>query len=158
MATNTGLKVVGTRPIRHEGVEKVTGQAKYGADYQSTGVLHAKVLRSPHAHAVIKSINTEKAARYPGVRAVVTSKDLPEPPDQPVSLGEGPMVYLKFISSNILARDKALYKGHAIAAVAADNPHVAEEAIALIEVEYQVLPHVMDARDAMKEGLSLIHN
>ena len=95
MATNTGLKVVGTRPIRHDGVEKVTGQAKYGADYQSTGVLHAKVLRSPHAHAVIKSINTEKAASYPGVRAVVTSKDLPEPPDQPVSLGEGPMVNMK---------------------------------------------------------------
>ncbi len=158
MATNTGLKVVGTRPIRHDGVEKVTGQAKYGADYQSTGVLHAKVLRSPHAHAVIKSINTEKAASYPGVRAVVTSKDLPEPPDQPVSLGEGPMVNMKFISSNILARDKALYKGHAIAAVAADNPHVAEEAIALIEVEYQVLPHVMDARDAMKEGSPILHD
>ena len=75
MATNTELKVVGTRPIRHDGVEKVTGQAKYGADYQSTGVLHAKVLRSPHAHANIKSIDTSKAEALPGVKAVITSAD-----------------------------------------------------------------------------------
>ena len=84
--SNTDYKVVGTRPIRHDGADKVTGRAKYGADFQMTGLLQGKVLRSPHAHARIMSIDTSKAEAYPGVKAVVTVKDLPislmEKPDQ----------------------------------------------------------------------------
>src|SRR5918992_3831745 len=104
-------KVVGTRPIRHDGTDKVTGRARYGGDFQMAGLLHGKVLRSPHAHARIKSIDTSKAEAYPGVKAVVTVKDLP------ISGMENPDRSLRFASDNILARDKALYKGHAVAAV-----------------------------------------
>src|SRR5688572_11948972 len=69
--------VVGTRPVRHDGVDKVTGRAIYGADIRLNGLLHGKVLRSPHAHARIKRIDTSKAEAHPGVRAVVTAADLP---------------------------------------------------------------------------------
>ena len=148
--------VVGTRPIRHDGVDKVTGRAKYGADVHAAGLLHGKTLRSPHAHARIKSIDVSKALKHPGVRAIVTSKDLPETPDVPVSLGEGPMVNLRYVSQNVLAHKKVLYKGHPIAALAADSPHVAEEALALIEVEYEVLPPVLTAPEAMKEGAPIL--
>jgi len=151
-------KVVGTRPIRPDGVDKVTGRAKYGADVQATGLLHGKTLRSPYAHARIKSIDVSKALKLSGVRAVVTSKDLPEPPDEPVSLGEGPMVNLRFLSANILAQGKVFYKGHAVAAVAADSPHIAEEALALIDVEYEVLPPVMTALEGMKESAAILHD
>ena len=133
MATTTErpseYNVVGTRPVRHDGVDKVTGRARYGADVHPTGMLHGKTLRSPHAHARIKSIDVSKALQLPGVKAIVTSKDLPETSNEPVSLGEGPMVNLRLLSANILAQDKALYKGHAIASVAADSAHTAEEAL-----------------------------
>ena len=75
--SNTDYSVVGTRPVRHDGTDKVTGRARYGGDFQMSGLLHGKVLRSPHAHARIKSIDTSKAEAYPGVRAVITGKDLP---------------------------------------------------------------------------------
>jgi len=149
-------KVVGTRPIRHDGVDKVTGRAKYGADVHAAGLLHGKTLRSPYAHALIKSIEVSKALKHPGVRAIVTSKDLPETPDVPVSLGEGPMVNLRYVSQNVLANKKVLYKGHPIAAVAADSPHIAEEALALIEVEYEVLSPVLTAPEAMKEDAPIL--
>ena len=155
MATSK-LRVVGTRPIRPDGVDKVTGRAKYGADFQTAGLLHAKVLRSPHAHARIKSIDVSKALAHPGVKAVVTSEDLAVPPDEPVSLGEGPMVNLRYLSDNVLAKDKVLYKGHPVAALAAESPHVAEEALRLIQVEYEVLPHVLDVRAAMKEDAPIL--
>ena len=72
--TTDNFKVIGTRPIRHDGVDKVTGRAKYGADYAFPGMLHGKVLRSPHAHANIKSINIDKALKLPGVKAIVTGE------------------------------------------------------------------------------------
>ena len=150
-------RVVGTRPIRHDGVDKVTGRAKYGADVHPAGLLHGKTLRSPHAHARIKSIDVSKALKHPGVKAIVTCKDLPETSDEPVSLGEGPMVNLRLLSANILAQDKALYKGHAIAAVAAESQHIAEEALDLIDVEYEVLPPVLTAPEAMKEGAPILN-
>lgn len=150
-------KVIGTRPIRHDGVDKVTGRAKYGADVHLAGMLHASILRSPHAHARIKSIDTSKALKLEGVVAVITSKDLPLPPSEMVSLGEGPMVNLKFLTANILAREKALYKGHAIAAVAANSPHVAEQALALIEVDYEVLKPVLTPQEGMAEGAPILH-
>ena len=85
---SSGYKVVGTRPVRHDGLEKVTGVARYGADIQLTGMLHGKILRSPHAHARIKSIDTSKAAAFPGVSAVLTSADFPIMDRQPLDLSE----------------------------------------------------------------------
>ena len=153
--------VVGTRPIRHDGADKVTGKARYGADYYTTGLLHGKWLRSPHAHARIKSIDTSKAESLPGVKAVVTGEDLPETPEGPagerkVTLGEL-STDLKYLRDGILARDKVLFKGHPIAAVAATSPHVAEEATELIEVDYEVLPPVLTAPDGMKDGAPIVH-
>ena len=113
--------VVGTRPVRPDGADKVTGRALYGADFKASGLLHGKVLRSPHAHARIKSIDTSKAEAHPGVLAVVTNKDLPGGVDADV----------RDLQRNVLAADKALYRGHSIAALAARSPHEAEEAIAL---------------------------
>ena len=109
-------KVVGKRPIRHDGYDKVTGRARYGADVSLPGLLVGKVLRSPHAHAQIISVDTSEAEAHPDVRAVVTSADLPSSVDKEPK-----------ISENILAQQKALYKGHAIAAVAATSNHAAEE-------------------------------
>jgi xanthine dehydrogenase molybdenum-binding subunit len=148
MAAKKKYRVLGTRPIRHDGVDKVTGDARYGADIHLPGMLHGKVLRSPHAHARIVSIDTSKAEAHPAVRSVITGADLPGAADKP---SHGPI-------HNILAGDKALYHGHPIAAVAATNVHDAEEALDLIEVVYDVLDPVMDVREAMKEGSALLHD
>ncbi len=156
-ASKPRYKVIGTRPIRHDGVDKVTGRAKYGADFKLTGMLHAAMLRSPHAHARIKRIDTSKAEAVPGVRAVVTSADLPEQGDRVVELGEG-AVNMRHLSANILAREKVLYKGHAVAAVAADNIHIATEAVKLIEVEYEVLRPVLDVREAMRDDAPILND
>src|SRR5689334_420637 len=145
----SALKVVGTRPIRPDGVDKVIGRAAFGADMTMPGMLWGKVLRSPHAHARIKSIDTSKAAALPGVKAVVTSADFPEIKSEEAFVGEGPMNF-RDLSYNCMARGKVLYDGHAVAAVAATSPAIAEEAVELIEVEYEVLPHVIDVEDAMK--------
>src|SRR5208283_587287 len=156
--TNGSLKhsrVIGTRPIRHDGEDKVTGRAKYGADYALPGMLHGKVLRSPHAHARIKSINIQKAQRHPGVYAVITGADLPEVKGVMANLGEL-VVNTHYLSLNVMARDKVLYDGHAVAAVAAVNRHIAEEALELIEVEYEVLPPVMTAEAAMRPDAEIL--
>jgi len=153
----TSYKVVGTRPIRHDGVDKVTGRAIYGGDVRLTGMLHGKVLRSPHAHARIRAIDVSRALALPGVRAVVTGKDLPPAEDRVVNLGEA-AVNLKYLSENVLAGDKVLYRGHAVAAVAATSPHIAEEALSLIQVDYEVLPPVLDVREAMKDSAIRLHD
>ena len=150
------FEVVGKRPIRPDGVDKVTGRAQYGADINLSGLIHGKVLRSPHAHARIKSIDTSKAEAYPGVRAVVTAKNLPFASLSKEDLG-GDYMRLKFASDHVLASDKVLFKGHPVAAVAANNPHVAEEAIKLINVDYEVLPPVLDVLEAMKDDAPLLH-
>ena len=141
--------VVGTRPIRHDGADKVTGRALYGADFSAAGLLHGKILRSPHAHARIKRIDTSRAEALPGVRAVVTGSNLP-----PSNGDTG----LKYQRDNILAGDKALYRGHAVAGVAATSPHIADEALSLIEVEYEVLPPVLTAPEGMKDDAPLLHD
>lgn len=156
MSKTSGFKVIGTRPIRHDVLERVTGRAVYGADVQLPGMVHGKMLRSPHAHARIVSIDTRKAAALPGVLAIVTSKDLPHVGDKVADLGEGAVV-LWHLSNNCLAADKVLYKGHAIAGVAAISPHVAEEAVKLIDVKYEVLPVVMDVLAAMRPDAPLLH-
>ena len=157
MATVTGneYQVVGTRPIRHDGIDKVTGRAQYGADIRFAGLLHGKILRSPHAHARIVSIDASRAEALPGVRAVVTAKDMPWASMEIQDLGES-VVSLRYLSNNVLADDKALYRGHAVAAVAATSAHIAEEALALIDVKYEVLPAAVNVRDAMKEDAPLI--
>jgi CO/xanthine dehydrogenase Mo-binding subunit len=154
---SSDLKVVGTRPIRPDGVDKVTGRAVFAADTRASGMLWGKILRSPHAHARILSIDTSKAEALKGVHAVVTSKDFPEIASEEAFVGEGPMNF-RDLSTNIMARGKALYEGHALAAVAATSQAIADEALALIDVKYEVLPHVIDVEDAMKDDAPVLHD
>jgi len=149
--------VIGTRPIRHDGVDKVTGAAQYGADISLPGMLAGRVLRSPHAHARIVSIDTSKAEALEGVLAVITNADFPRASDEVIDTGEG-TAQLNWVLDNVIASDKVLYKGHAVAAVAATDHHIAEDAVELIEVEYDVLTPVLDVRDAMVDGSPLLHD
>ena len=148
--------VIGTRPVRHDGADKVTGRALYGADFQMAGLLHGFILRSPHAHARIRRIDTSKAAAFPGVQSVVTADDFPQVAERLVDLGEGDTP-LSYARGNVLARGKVLYRGHAVAALAATSIHVAEEAAGLIEVDYEVLPCALTAPDAMRDGAPILH-
>lgn len=149
-AAKPKYKVVGTRPVRHDGLDKVTGRAIYGADLKLPGMLAGAVLRSPHAHARVKSIDASRAAAFKGVYAVMTGADMPQPEDRLIDLGEGD-VNFKWASHNIMvpAGAKALYKGHAIAAVAAKDRYIAEQAVKLIKVEYEPLKAVTDVGAAL---------
>jgi len=150
-----GFKWVGTRPVRPDGVPKVTGTAQYGSDLTMPGMLVGRILRSPHAHARIRSIDISKAAAHPGVKAIVTSADLPEQKFEYV----GPeRVAQNFwhMTRNIMAREKVLYEGHAVAAIAAASKTIADEALSLIVVDYEVLPHVIDVDEAMKPDAPLL--
>ena len=149
--------VVGTRPIRHDGPDKVMGRARYAADIHLTGMLHGKILRSPHPHARIRGIDARRALALPGVLAVVTAADFPEVSAEAADLAEGANVNYGFYSRNVMAREKALYRGHAIAAIAAASPHLAEEALALIDVDYEVLPAVLNADEALQPDAPLLH-
>ena len=151
------FKVVGTRPLRPDGVDKVTGRARFGADIRVPNMLIGKVLRSPHAHARIKSIDTSKALALPGVKAVITSADFADLPSTFIPAGEM-MVNYRDMTRNVMAREKALYEGHAVAAVAAVSEAVAAEALKLLAVEYEVLPHVLDVAQAMEPGAPLLHD
>ena len=150
-------RVVGTRPIRPDGTDKVTGRAEYGADIQLEGMLYGAILRSPHAHARITRIDTSKAEALPGVHAVATNADFPRVASGDLNIGEG-NVNPMWVVDNLLAGDKALYHGHAVAAVAATDPHVAEDALALIEVDYEPLPAVVDVREAMLDTAPILHD
>ena len=149
------FKWVGTRPVRPDGVPKVTGAAKFGADYHLPGMLYGKVLRSPHAHARVRSIDTSRAAALPGVKAVMTGADLPEHPFQYVG-PERLAVNFWHVTRNIMAREKVLYEGHAVAAVAAISASIANRALALIDVDYEPLPHVIDVEEAMAQDAPLL--
>ena len=153
--SNKTFEVVGTRPIRHDGIDKVTGSAKYGGDIHPSGVLYGYILRSPFAHANIKSINVEAALRIEGVKAVVTHYDLNKRLEG--SLKATDSMDLKYLRDNVLASDKVLYKGHAVAAVAAVDPHIAEEAVASIKIEYEILPAVLTAPDASRNDAPILH-
>src|SRR5262245_19511442 len=147
---------VGTRPLRPDGVDKVTGRAKFGADLTMQGQLVGKVLRSPHPHARIRGIDVGAAAALPGVKAVVTRDDFKDQPSQLVPAGEQ-MINYRDVVRNVMAREKVLYEGHAVAAVAATTARIAKEALKLIRVDYEVLPHVIDAVEAMRPGAPLLH-
>jgi CO/xanthine dehydrogenase Mo-binding subunit len=141
---------VGTRPLRPDGVDKVTGRARYGADFNMPGQLVARVLRSPHAHARIKSIDTKAAEAVKGVKAIITAADLPDLTDGNTSLFA--------ILDNCMARTKAMYDGHAVAAVAAIDEKAAKQALKLIRVEYEVLPHVVDVDAAMQADAPVLND
>ncbi len=153
-----GYRVIGSRPVRPDGADKVTGRARYGGDVILPGMLYGRVLRSPHAHARIVRIDASKALALDGVRAVATWDDLPPHNwDELPDLGEG-AAETRWMARNVFARDKALYKGHAVAAVCATDPHIAEDALDLIEVEYEPLPAVLDVREAMDPNAPLLHD
>ncbi len=147
VAPHHSFTIVGTRPLRPDGLDKVTGRAKFGADMTAPGMLIGLVLRSPHAHARIHSIDASKALALPGVKAVVTCDDFKEgEPD------------LRDVLRNVMARDKALYEGHAVAAVAAVSAIVARKALKLIKVDYEILPHVTDVEAAMGPDAPVLHD
>ena len=146
--TNQKFKLVGTRPIRPDGLDKVTGRARFGADASAPGQLVGAILRSPHAHAKINKIDTSKAEKLKGVKAVITSADLPD-----LTNGDRGMLD---ILENCMARDRALYDGHAVAAVAAVDAETAKKALKLIKVQYKKLPHVTDVDEAMAADAPLV--
>ena len=146
MDTKRIFKQVGTRPARPDGVDKVTGRALYGADLTAPGMLVGRILRSPHAHAEILAIDTSAAEAMVGVKAVVTGADLVAQDNQ----------FMRDIQENCLATTKALYDGHAVAAVAAINADVARAALKAIKVTYKPLPHVTDVDAAMAPGAPIV--
>src|SRR5918996_2111049 len=150
------LKWIGTRPVRPDGVDKVTGRARFGADMSMAGMLVGKVLRSPHPHARIRSIDTSKAQALPGVKAVVTRDDFQDMASEFVPAGEM-LINYRDVVRNVMAREKALYEGHPVAALAATSTAIARQALKLIEVDYEILPHVIDVVEAMERGAPLLH-
>lgn len=149
-------KWIGQSTIRPDGIDKVTGSAQYAADFTMPGMVWGKVLRSPHAHALIKKIDTSKAEAMKGVLAVMTGDDFPLLPlDVPLPSGPND---IRWISRGCMAREKILYVGHPVAAVAAISQSIAAAALELIEVEYEVLPHVIDVDAAMAPDAPILHD
>ncbi len=144
------FKVIGARVKRPDGIDKVTGRARYGADAFAPGQLIGLVLRSPHPHARIKKIDTSKAMKLAGVKAIITADDLPDHTN-----GDRAM---RDILENCMARKKVYYDGHAVAAVAAIDQATAKKALALIKVDYEILPHVTDVDEALKPDAPLLHD
>ena len=149
--------VIGTNPVRPDGVEKVTGRAVYGADVRLQGMLHGRVKRSPHAHAIITRIDASKALALPGVHAVITFDDFPAVTDPVMQTIRGPMP-AQWDVERLLARRKVLFKGHPVAAICATDPHLAEDAVELIEVDYELLPPVISLDDALAPGAPILHD
>ena len=143
MAEAVDLKAIGTRPVRPDGIDKVTGRAAFGADLNLPGMLYGRVLRSPHAHARVKRVDVSRARAAEGVLAAVSGADFPDARDD--------------LAKNVIARDKVLYHGHAVAAVAAKTLDQAEAALDLIDVEYEVLKPVLTLDDAMASGATLVN-
>ena len=142
-------RYVGTRPVRHDGFEKVTGRARFAADLNMPGQLVGVVVRSPHAHARIVSVDTSAAEAAPGVKAVVAGGDFPavEPSDRDYDM-----------CVNLMARDKVLYEGHAVAAVAAATLEQALKAAEAVEVVYEPIPAVLTIEDALDPGAPVLHD
>lgn len=150
------FKQFGKRLRKVDGGDKVTGAAVFGADFTAKGSLHAKIVRSPHAHARIVSIDTSAAEALPGVEAVCTAADFPSDVTGDVDTGEVE-IGIQFLANLIMGRRKALFEGHPVAAVAATDVHIAEEAARLVKVEYEVLPAVTDPIEAMSPDAPLLH-
>ncbi|MBV1687499.1 xanthine dehydrogenase family protein molybdopterin-binding subunit [Novosphingobium sp. G106] len=157
-APKQNFRLVGTRPVRPDGIDKVTGKAIYGPDYVAAGMLQGAVLRSPHPHAKIRGIDTKRAEALPGVKAVVTGADFPQAGDKMVSGGEGGAANLRYVTQKCMAIGKVFYEGQAVAAVAATSRAIADEALKLIEVDYEVLPHVISIEDAFRDDAPPLHD
>jgi CO/xanthine dehydrogenase Mo-binding subunit len=157
MSEAQNYKYIGQRTIRPDGYDKVTGRANFGSDLALPGMIWGRILRSPYAHANIKSIDTSKAEAAPGVLCVATYQDFPHVSSEVFQAGEAPTDLLD-LARNILADDKVLYHGHAVAAVAALTEAAAEAALQLIEVDYEVLKPVMDVADAMQPDSPVLHS
>ena len=151
------FRQVGTRPVRHDGLDKVTGRAQFGADYALPGMLWGKVLRSPHAHARIRAIDVSAALATDGVKAVVTGRDFPDVKSESGPAGEGAND-MRDLALNVMARDKVLYHGHPVAAVAATTARIAEEACAKIRVTYDVLEPVLSLDRALAADAPILHD
>src|SRR5262247_288615 len=151
-----GQGYVGTRTIRPDGVDKVTGRARFGADFNLPGQLIGRVLRSPHPHARIVRIDTSRAEALPGVKAVITRDDFADQSSEFIPAGEM-MINYRDVVRNVMAREKVLYEGHAVAAVAATSAAIAKRALKLIDVKYEVLPHVIDVVEAMRADAPILH-
>ena len=149
--SNPKYKWIGTRPDRPDGADKVTGRAAYAADATMPGMIWGKVLRSPHPHAKIRGIDTSKAEKLPGVKAIVTSRDIVDFPIEKGAVMLG-IQDMRWMCRNVMARERALFHGHPVAAVAADTQAIAAEACKLIKVDYEVLPFVIDVDEARKDG------
>lgn len=151
------FETVGKREIRKDAVAKVTGKAKYSDDFFERDMLVGKVLRSPYAHAVIKHIDVSKARALPGVEAVITHEDLPKikygTAGHPWSLE----LEHRDVEDRLILTNKARYVGEGVAAVVAEDALTAEKALKLIEVEYEVLPFVLDPEKAVLPGAPIIH-
>tara|TARA_A100001037_G_scaffold102077_1_gene92842 strand:- start:329 stop:2575 length:2247 start_codon:yes stop_codon:yes gene_type:complete len=156
--TDSQLNAVGRRPVRHDGYDKVTGKALYGADMNLPGMLYGRVLRSPHAHARIISVDISKAQSHPDVNAVITNADFPQHKNESSTPIPGPALNAKEQTENILASEKVLYKGHPIAAVAAATVHAAEEALNLIEIQYEILGSVSTVEEAIAPDAPQLHS
>ena len=155
MAEAVDYKQIGSRPVRPDGLDKVTGRAQFGADTILPNMIHGKVLRSPHAHAKILSIDVSDALALPGVFAAICGADFPGGGIEGEVGGEGGGT-LSDVAKNVMARDKVLYHGHAVAAVAAATPMAAEAALNAIKVEYQPLSPVLDVLQAMQPDAMLV--
>jgi CO/xanthine dehydrogenase Mo-binding subunit len=151
----TPNKWIGQRTIRPDGVDKVTGRAAFAADTTMPGMIWGKILRSPHPHARIRKIDTSKAEQLPGVKAVITARDVVDfPLDKSVMLGIQDM---RWMCRNVMARENALFPGHPVAAVAATTEAIAAQACALIDVDYEVLPWSIEIDDALKPDAPILH-
>ncbi|MBT3994214.1 MAG: xanthine dehydrogenase family protein molybdopterin-binding subunit [Chloroflexi bacterium] len=151
MTEQTNYSVIGTRPIRHDGLDKVTGRAIYGADVRIPGQMWAEVVRSPHAHAVIENIDATQALALPGVFAFITGTDLAE------AITSEASKEIRWQADNIMATDTARYRGHAVAAIAAIDRNTAIEAAKLVRVSYKPLPPILSVNQAISEEATLIH-
>jgi xanthine dehydrogenase molybdenum-binding subunit len=149
-------KVVGTSALRPDALDKVTGGRGYPVNVQLPGMLHAKLLRSPYAHARVLSIDTSEAEKLPGVKAVITAKDVPTRPFQPVFFT--PTEAESMIRDMLILSDRVRFAGQPIAAVAATSEAIAEQALELIAVDYEELPTVFDPEEAMQPGAPQLHD
>ena len=143
-----GLNVVGARVPMLDAALKAKGTALFTDDLVLPGMLYGKILRSPLPHARILNIDVSRAEKLPGVKGVITGRDIPDR-----QYGIVPMAKDEYA----LARDKVRYIGDDVAAVCAIDPEIAEEALELIDVDYEELPAVFDPLDAIKEGAPIIH-
>ena len=158
VGTADKITLSGDRLPKVDALPKVTGTADFGADIDLPGLIQGKVLRSPHAHAKINSIDTSAAEALPGVEAVITGTDFPKI-EASGSAGTGEVdISLRYLSELVIARDKVLFQGHPVAAAAARTPEIAEQATKLIKVDYEILTPVQDPVEAMAPGAPLLHN